>query len=297
MKIYKKLLYNYNQPLILMHTPTYVLKLNENTHYVPRFSLKNSELFPEFPINTPMKFSPQLILKAIQWGMMIQIDYKGAEDDTMEGHQRTIYPMILGYNKDGKMLLRAWHFNGWSVSQGGQLNKEWRLFRGDRILNMQFTGSFFRLEPDGYLMRDKQMARIIGMADFNQIRNNQQQLLDKDKVDLADNVIVNKINKVVVKDLNYNIKLFNPFADNVISKKDASNVRISFAKPVSGSSPHMALIGTSIEPNNTFKVYDEKNNLIGTYRSIKWLMADQLKDNKIIDGQAEYKLYLFKNGK
>lgn len=293
----KKLLYNYNKQLHLIVTPKYLLRLREDQNFVPRFTLKDKEIFSDFPINEPVKYSPELILKAIQWGMIIQIDYKGEKDDYYAGHERTIYPMVLGFNKENKPLLRAWHFNGWSVSNAGQLEKEWRLFRCDRILSMKFTGSFFRLAPEGYVMRDKQMTRILGMADFVQIRNNQQTLLDKDKVDQAQNVVISKINKIVAKDMNYMLKTFDPYKDNVINKTDASAIRITFAKPVTGNNLPVAILGKSVEPNNNFKLYDDSNNLIGTYRSIKYTTVDKLKDNETIDGKTEFKLFLFKSGK
>src|SRR3972149_5420257 len=151
MEFYKQLLYNSNKEMTFLLKPTYILHINENdTSFVPRFSLKDSDVFNDFPANTPTRFSPELIIKAIQWGMIIQIDYKGDEDGQMEGHERTIYPMVLGKSKAGKFLIRGYHLNGWSVSHGGDVEKEWRLFRADRILNMTFTGAFYRLAPEGY---------------------------------------------------------------------------------------------------------------------------------------------------
>lgn len=297
MEFYKKQLHNANKELVFLTKPTFVMHINENdTTLVPRFSLKDTEVFQDFPANTPTKFSPELILKAIEWGMIIQLDYKGDEDGKMEGHERTIYPMVLGKSKDDKFLIRGYHLNGWSVSNGGNVEKEWRLFRADRILSMSFTGAFFRLAPSGYNETgDKSMTKILGQADFNKIRNQQQQLLQKNKIDTVDRVILNKIKQVDAKDLNYNLKLISPWANNVIPKKDAKSIRITFAKPVIGNGRWIAIVGTSIEPNSIFKLKVD-NEVVASYKSAKWVMADELDKLGTVEQQVEFKTYMFLKG-
>lgn len=297
MEFYKKLLFNSQKDLVFLLKPTYIMHVNESdTTFVPRFSLKDADVFDDFPANTPVKFSPQLIQKAIEWGMIVQLDYKGDEDGKMDGHERTIYPMVLGKSKEGKILIRGYHLNGWSVSHGGTLEKEWRLFRGDRILNMTFTGAFYRLAPEGYNPQgDKSMEQIMVQADFNKIRNQQQQLLQRNKIDTIDRVILNKIKNVEAKDLSYNLKLFNPWANNVIPKKDAKSIRITFAKPVMGTRQWIAIIGTSIEPNNIFKLKVD-NTEVGSYKSVKWVMANELEKMSTIEQQVEFKTYMFLKG-
>ena len=112
--------------------------------------------------------------------MIFLINYKGEKDKHFAGHERVIYPMVLGRSSKGKPLIRGWHLNGWSVSKNRHINKIWRLFRADRILSMTFTGSFYRLAPTGYNMNDKGMrGGIISKADFNAIRKNQQNLVQQ----------------------------------------------------------------------------------------------------------------------
>ena len=157
----------------------YVVKENyeliEDKEYVPRFTLKNVRDIAKIPINEPIKYSDDVVIKAIKYGMIFLINYKGEEDNHFAGHERAIYPMVLGRSSKGKVLLRAWHLNGWSVSQNRKIEKIWRLFRADRVLSMTFTGSFYRLPPAGYNMNDKGMrGGIIARADFNVIRKNQQ---------------------------------------------------------------------------------------------------------------------------
>lgn len=295
MSFYKGLLHNSRNELQFILKPQYILHIKENVDqtFVPRFSLKNTDIFNDFPTNEPTKFKPELILKAINWGMIIQIDYKGDEDNHFSGHERVIYPVAFGMSKDGKYLIRGYHLKGWSISRGGNIQKEWRLFRADRILNMSFTGAFFRLAPDGYNPNgDKGIHKLMARADFNQIRNNQQALLYKNEIDTVDRVVLNKISNVEVKNLNYNFKIFSPWSNNIIPKKDAKNIRITFAKPLVGNGQWIAIVGTSIEPNNIFKLKLDKQ-VIGSYKSVKWIMADELDKIQNIDSQVEFKLYLF----
>ena len=298
MEFYKTLLHNSNKELFFLYKPKFIItsKLNESDMtYVPRFTIKNDEIFKDFPTNTPMKLSLDLISKAIEYGMILQIDYKGDDDGTFSGHERVIYPMVLGQNKDGKYLIRGYHLKGWSVSKGGNVEKEWRMFRADRILNVVFTGAFYRLAPDGYNPSgDKGISKIIKQADFNNIRNQQQKLLKQNEIDLQDRVVLNKIRQIETKDLNFNFKIFDPWNSNVIPKKDAKNIRITFAKPVIGNGQWLAIIGTSITEGNIFKV--KTNTDLGSYKSVRWVMADELENISSIEEQVEFKTLLFLKG-
>jgi hypothetical protein len=228
--------------------------------------------------------------------MILQIDYKGEKDTNFSGHERVIYPMVLGQNKEGKYLIRGYHLKGWSVSKGGNVEKEWRMFRGDRILNVVFTGAFYRLAPNGYNPTgDKGISKIIKQADFNNIRNLQQKLLQQNEIDLQNRVILNKIKQIETKDLNHNLKIYDPWNSNVIPKKDAKNIRITFAKPIIGNGQWLAIIGTSITEGNIFKVKTNNGDL-GSYKSFRWVMADELENIQSINQQVEFKTLLFLKG-
>lgn len=298
MSFYKNLLYNSNQPVMFMSKPKYTIT-EENNVLIPRFKLKDSNIFDDFPTDEAVKFDVALILKAIEWGMIIQIEYKGDEDNLQEGHTRTIYPLVVGYSSKNKVLIRAWHFNGWSVSQGTNVNKDWRLFRGDRILSMKFTGSFFRLAPDGYVMRDKSMSKILGLADFNQIRNNQQTLLNKDEIDTHDRSIVKRVNRINTKAMNFILNLSDPWRNNVLQKSDSKNIRITFATPVVGSKIGVAIVGTMVQPGRIFKLYTEDGTFVGSYKSIKYVSnGDELeKINTLKGNMIEFKMYMFVSSK
>jgi hypothetical protein len=299
MSFYKNFSYYANKDQVFFMRPTFVMssakmKLSENADsvMVPRFTLKDAEIFNDFPTNEEVRYSPELIMKAIKWGMILRIQYKGAEDERMEGHERLIYPMVYGKSKDGKEILRGYHLNGWSVSHGGKIEKEWRMFRTDRILSMAFTGAFFRLAPEGYNMDDKGIHKILAKADFTDIRNLQQELLNKNQIDTQERTILTRVNDIEVKDLNWNLKLFNPFENNVIPKKDARNIRVTFAKPLLGTGLPIAIIGISVNTNTSFNLKID-GKVVGRYKSLKWKMANNIQNDRTMGEMQEFKAYMF----
>jgi hypothetical protein len=273
-------------------------ELVEDNEYIPRFTLKNVKDIANIPINEPIKYSDQLMIKAIKYGMIFLINYKGSEDNHFAGHERAIYPMVVGRSSQGKVLLRAWHLNGWSVSQKRHTEKIWRLFRTDRILSMTFTGSFYRLAPAGYNMNDKGMrGGIIAKADFNEIRRNQQALVTQNKIQnreevtLGDeerkSVTIRTKNTESVLDLNKPLE--NAYVNNI---KDIATAKISFLKSIYGNK-YIAVLGALGQPGNTVKVLDDKGINIGVYKVLDSTTGQVLKNIKKVKGNAVYDLYLF----
>ena len=273
-------------------------ELVEDKEYVSKFTLKNVKDIANIPINEPIKYSDQIMIKAIKYGMIFLINYKGEEDNHFAGHERAIYPMVLGRSSKGKVLLRAWHLNGWSVSQKRHTEKIWRLFRTDRILSMTFTGSFYRLAPVGYNMNDKGMrGGYIAKADFNEIRRNQQALVSQNKIQnreevtLGDeerkSVTIRTKNTESVLDLNN--PLDNAYVNNI---KDISTAKISFLKSIYGNK-YIAVLGALGQPGNTVKVLDDKGINIGVYKVLDSTTGQVLKNIKKVKGNAIYDLYLF----
>jgi hypothetical protein len=115
-------------------------ELKEDRAYVPRFNLKSVTKIADIPINEPIKPTEEVLIKAIKYGMVFLINYKGAKDKHFAGHERIIYPMVLGKSMKGKDLVRGFHLNGWSVSSNRHITKIWRMFRLDRVLSITFTG-------------------------------------------------------------------------------------------------------------------------------------------------------------
>ena len=272
--------------------------LIENQEFVPRFSLKNVKDIANIPINEPIKYSEDVMIKAIKYGMIFLINYKGEKDTHFAGHERVVYPMVLGRSSKGKPLLRGWHLNGWSVSQKRRTTKIWRMFRTDRILSMTFTGSFYRLPPAGYNMNDKGMrGGIIAKADFNQIRRNQQNLINQNKIQSRDEVELTpedrKFATVQVKDTQTKLDLLKPMDNPYINKdKDMVGLRISFCKSVYGNK-YLAILGALGQPGNTIKVKTDDGKDIGVYKVLDSITGKVLKSIKNVKGNSVYDLYIF----
>lgn len=273
--------------------------LIEDNEYVPRFSLKNVKDIANIPINQPIKYSDEIMSKAIRYGMMFLINYKGEKDKHFAGHERVIYPMVLGRSSQGKMLLRGWHLNGWSVSQRRHINKIWRLFRTDRILSMTFTGSFYRLPPAGYNMNDKGMrGGIVVRADFNEIRRNQQALVNQNKIQNREEVTIGEKDKtfasIQVKETEQSkLDLMKPFENAYVSNnKDMAGLRLSFLKSIYGNK-YIAVLGALGQPGNTVRVLTDKQNNLGVFKVLDSITGDVLKSIKNVKGNKEFDLYLF----
>jgi hypothetical protein len=273
--------------------------LIEDNEYIPRFSLKNVKDIANIPINQPIKYSDQIMTKAIKYGMMFLLNYKGEKDKHFAGHERVIYPMVLGRSSQGKILLRGWHLNGWSVSQRRHINKIWRLFRTDRILSMTFTGSFYRLPPTGYNMNDKGMrGGIIVRADFNEIRRNQQALVNQNKIQNREEVTIGEKDKtfasIQVKETEESkLDLMKPFENVYVNNnKDMAGLRISFLKSIYGNK-YIAVLGALGQPGNTVRVLTDKQVNLGVFKVLDSITGDVLKSIKNVKGNALYDLYLF----
>jgi hypothetical protein len=273
-------------------------RVKENSEFVPRFSLKNVSDIAKIPINEPIKYSDEVMIKAIKYGMIFLINYKGEEDSHFAGHERVIYGMVLGRSSKGKTLLRGWHLNGWSVSQNRHINKIWRLFRTDRILSMTFTGSFYRLAPSGYNMYDKGMrGGIIARADFNEIRRNQQNLVNQNKIVNREEVSLgtadSKSSSIIVKDTETQLDLIKAMENTYIKdSKDMKTLRISFLKSIYGNK-YIAVLGALGQPGNTVKVKTDKGTDLGNFKVLDSINGDILKSIKNVKGNSLYNLYIF----
>ena len=274
--------------------------LNEDKDFVPRFGMKdtNKEIVG-VPINEPIKPTEELIIKAIKYGMIFLINYKGEKDKHFAGHERVIYPMVFGKSSRGKLLARGYHLNGWSVSSNRHVNKIWRMFRFDRILSMTFTGSFYRLPPQGYNMNDKGMrGGIIARADFNEIRRNQQSLVKAQEIQNKEDITLAEPDKkgivtIKVKDTSTKLDLNNPLDNSYMNNmKDIANIRISFLKSIYGNK-YISVVGALGEPGNTVKVITDKGINLGAYKVLDSIAGETLKKIKGVKGNSIFDVYLF----
>jgi hypothetical protein len=272
--------------------------LKEDREFVPRFSLKSFKDFENVPINEPIKYDEKIMIKAIQYGMIFLINYKGEKDNHFAGHERVIYPMVLGRSSKGKTLIRGWHLNGWSVSQNRKIEKIWRLFRADRILSMTFTGSFYRLPPAGYNMNDKGMrGGIIAKADFNVIRKNQQNLVKQNVLQSREEISLGteerKFVSIKVKTTDTKLDLTKATENSYINNlKNTENVRISFLKSIYGNQ-YVAVLGAMGQPGNTVKIITDKGRTLGVFKVLDSTTGKILTSIKKVRGNNIYDLYIF----
>lgn len=280
----------------------YVIKekyeLVEDNEYRSKTNLASIPELANIPINEPIKYTPDIAIKAIKYGMIFLIDYKGAEDKHFSGHSRAVAFVVAGRSAVGKPLLRAWHLSGWSVSNKRHIKKIWRLFRADRIMSITFTGSFIRLAPSGYNMNDKGMrGGIIAKADFNEIRKNQRNLIKQDKIQSRDEISMGDENRkfVTIKANNTNseLDLIKPMDNAYINNiKNVAIAKITFLKSLYGNN-YIALSGAMGQPGNTIKLIDENNVTLGVFKVLDSIMGSSLKKIKTIKGNKIFKLYLF----
>lgn len=297
---------NYFNTTPIEFVPTNKIQLiKEDNDYVPRFQLKNAKTIQDVPINEPIKPSEDIIRKAIKYGMIFLINYKGEKDPRFMGSERVIYPMVFGRSSKGNLLIRGYHLNGWSVSNNRHVEKIWRMFRFDRILSMTFTGSFYRLPPSGYNMNDRGMrGGIITRADFNEIRKNQQTLVKAQEIQNRNEVTldVGRINTIKIKSTNTQIDLNKPLENEYISRqKDLSTMRITFlrslySKRTTAEGPeydYVAVFGLIGKKDNQCRLKDDKNKDMGTYKVMDSIVGDVLRKIKMIKGNPIFNVYIF----
>lgn len=273
--------------------------LKEDTNYVPRFTLKDLEIFNDIPVNQPVKYDDEIIIKAIKYGLIFLINYKGAKDKNFAGHERVIYSLVLGRSSKGKQLLRGFHLTGWSVSKNTTVNKEWRMFRTDRILSLTFTGSFFRLAPEGYQPNDKGMrGGIVARADFDEIRRNQEKLVKNDAIQDRKEVSIeqeekDKISTIIVEETDSKVNI-NEFMENAFIQqvRDLDNLRVSFLKSVYGET-YLAVVGAIGRPGNIIKVKTRSAKVLGNFKVLDSATGRDLKNVKNVKGNAIFDLYTF----
>jgi len=272
--------------------------LNESD-YVPRFSLNDLEIFNDLPVNEPIKFSDDLAIKAIKYGLIMLINYKGAEDKNFSGHERVIYFMVLGRSAKGKQLLRGYHLSGWSVSKNTTIDKEWRMFRTDRILSMTFTGSFFRLAPEGYQPNDKGMVGgIIAKADFDEIRKNQQKLINTQQIQDRDDVSIeqkekSKLPTIIIENTDTELDLNDFMSNSIVSNiDDLDNLRVSFLKSVYGNT-YIAVLGALGKAGNIIKVKTNDSKSLGNFKVLDSAIGRDLKKIKKVKGNPIFTLFKF----
>lgn len=298
------------KPVEFILTKSYAI--NEDKEYIPkpeapgipRFTIKGIEGIEDIPINKPLKPTEKIFSTAIKYGMIFLISYKGVKDKLSKGHERIIYPMVMGRSSTGgtkKLLIRGYHLKGWSFSGGNDnIERVWRMFRLDRVISITFTGSFYRLPPAGYNMHDRGMAGgIISSADFNVIRKNQQELLKTKEIQNREDIEIGgkedkiEFNTVRVKTSGTQIDLDNPYDNPYIKdQENAENLRLTFLKTIYGDK-YICVMDALGKPGNHVKVLDGKNKSLGVYKVLDCIDGKTLKKIKKVKGNTIFDLHFF----
>jgi len=260
----------------------------------------NDILIDGLPVNQKVNFNQALMVKAIQYGMVILINYAGDKDNWKGGRERVIYPMVMGINRNTRnLLIRGWHLTGWSVKKKRNVNKEWRLFKASNIKSMTFTGDFYRLVPKGYKINDRVMTEhTIKYADFNEIRRNQDSLVKSGKISTEDNQTIghstsSKILKIDVRTTDTSFDLKNPYSNPSTKqyKNNNDNFKLTFLKNLN-KNEYVAILGALGTMNRTVKLYDNKE-FIGNYKVRKSSKGRDIKQLRNVDGKTDFFLYTF----
>lgn len=260
----------------------------------------NEELIQGLPINKKVKFDINLIIKSIQNGLVLLINYSGDKDNWKGGRERVIYPMVIGVNRNtGNILIRGWHLTGWSVSKRRNIKKEWRLFKASNIKSIQFTGDFYRLSPKGYKMNDRAMTeKLIKSADFNEIRRNQDALIKSGSIENMSDQTIGKEESSIITNIDARttdtiLNLKNIFDNEYVKnyKNKLDDLKMTFLKSLN-KNEYISIIGALGTVNKTVKVYDNKY-LVGIYKVKKSIKGKDILKIKNFDNKIEIPLYTF----
>jgi hypothetical protein len=119
-------------------------------------------------------FSIDSMEQAINQGREIGLNFQSRNSKyTMPTTKsRIIWPVALGTDKNGNLVVRGYHVVGQSEKKAietgirsAEAIDEWRLFKVDNIKSMWFTDNFFSQPLPGYKERDSAMISMI--ASYN----------------------------------------------------------------------------------------------------------------------------------
>lgn len=135
--------------------------------------------------NERIPFNINLMKDAIAQGAEVVINFQSNNEKYKMpiAKTRIIWPMTLGKDKNGDMVLRAWHVTGQSEKQAlktgvrsAEAEGEWRLFKISNLKTMWFSERYFDQAPPGYTKSDSAMSSIIATFDPGKAKQYQAQL-------------------------------------------------------------------------------------------------------------------------
>src|SRR5574343_117879 len=131
-------------------------------------TMNNLASFEELKLFESYEQVMQKLEDAINNKFVCIIDYRGEIKGLIDDGIRYIEPYVIGVNRHGNSLLRAWMIKG--ISRTGRIDPTlvpgWRLYRIDRIFNVNPTLEKFIEPKKGYNEQDKKMTEIEISAKF-----------------------------------------------------------------------------------------------------------------------------------
>jgi hypothetical protein len=147
-------------------------------------------------------------------------------------------------------------------------------------------------------MNDRGMlGGIIARADFNEIRRNQQSLVQANKIQDKQEITLSEEGRafiaVRIKSTDTKIDLLKPFENAYVNNiKDVKNIRISFLKSIYGNK-YIAILGAMGKPGSTVKLLDEKGINLGVFKCLDSISGETLKRIRNVKGNREFDVYVF----
>lgn len=133
-------------------------------------------------------FNLDMMKKAIQQGQEIGINFQSNNKKYKmpTTKARIIWPVAIGVDKNGDMVVRGYHITGQSEkkaratgSRTAEAENEWRLFKVKNIKTMWLTDRSFNGPLPGYNPRDTAMTRVITSYDPGKAKRYQDSLKNR----------------------------------------------------------------------------------------------------------------------
>lgn len=132
-----------------------------------------------FPFN--QESMKQAIEQGREIGLNFQSNNKNYKMPTVKS--RIIWPVAMGIDKNGNLVIRGYHLTGQSEKEARRTNVRsaeaedvWRLFKVSNIKSMWFTDNFFSNPIPGYKEKDSAMVRIISSYNPSKAKSYQDSL-------------------------------------------------------------------------------------------------------------------------
>jgi hypothetical protein len=147
------------------------------------------------------------------------------------------------------------------------------------------------------MLMTKDLFLLIAKADFNEIRRNQQSLINQNKIQNREEVEMTSTDRkfavIRVKETDTKLDLLKPLENAYINNtKDMAGLRVSFCKSIYGNK-YVAILGALGQPGNTVKILTDKGNQLGVYKVLDSTTGQVLKNIKNVKGNSLYDLYIF----